>query len=219
MACLLCRVEARLRRMRGLTKNKARSQTDSRAPAKSFWPRAAAPSPKARSPPPSTENLHSLRARYPTRASDLEPLVVPPQATLLKTCEVVADNAADDTIGATLEYRPELVAAQAIRAIAKAVSASPSHAAFVAAVTMAESTAFILADERDKNNLGTEDGAKNFFRRRDLARDAALDAAENAIAASNVCTWPSNIHGTNSLDSETDSTEPLPKYSYEMPSP
>lgn len=99
-----------------------------------------------------------------------------------------------------------MTAAGAIRAVADAVSVSPSYAAFVAAVTMAESLALIAAEEV----YGEVDRAF-FLRRRQNAMDAALTAAEAADAAFNGCAWPCNTRRADVPEVQADCTESLSK--------
>jgi hypothetical protein len=95
------------------------------------------------------------------------------------------------------EPNPRMVAARTAQAIAVAVSTSRSYAAFVAAVTAAESSALLLVEDyRDHSS-----------RERCRVRQRnALETATNVAMAADagitpVGAWPFNIHDTFALSS------------------
>lgn len=95
------------------------------------------------------------------------------------------------------EQDHRMIAARTAQAIAVAVSTSRSYASFVAAVTAAESTAFLLHEvHRDQEPPG---------RCRELTRNAIRNAANTAMAADAGITatgpWPFNVYDTHSPES------------------
>lgn len=196
MAYILRRFRALLRRrLRNITR-KAHGAIDTGAHTSSSSGMNCPPPLYSKSPPysrssPEANDLESLRARNPPnpplflRTSNRTPYSFPPDATPRETCEVIAKNAACNTHTALFEGTQRMAAAGAIRAIADAVSAAPSYASFIAAVTMAESIALMSIDD------GRPDFDIDVWQRRyDHALDEALNAAESAEAATNARTWP-----------------------------
>lgn len=148
-----------------------------------------------------SESLEVLRARNPaTRPpSDTHPILRPPrdEARPVEATELAAQAAAIGMIRALDEPNPRMVAARTAQAIAVAVSTSRSYAAFVAAVTAAESSALLLVEDyRDHSS-----------RERCRVRQRnALETATNVAMAADagitpVGAWPFNIHDTFALSS------------------
>ncbi|KAI7785392.1 hypothetical protein LA080_007228 [Diaporthe eres] len=148
-----------------------------------------------------SESLEVLRARNPaTRPpSDTHPTLRPPrdEARPVKAAQLSAQAAVIGMICALYEPNPMMVAARTAQAIAMAVSTSRSYAAFVAAVTAAESSALLLVE--DYRDFSSRERLRV---RQTNALDTATDVAMAADAGiTPIGAWPFNIHDTFALTS------------------
>lgn len=188
-------------------------------------PQTAAPSTQKESLPPpyatldllprsidGSESIEVLRARNPaTRPpSEQSPILHPPKHMTRPTTAVkaAASAAVVGMIRALDEPNPRMVAARTAQAIAVAVSTSRSYAAFVAAVTAAESSALLLIEkEKDRDNSPP---ARWSVRQRQ--KNAIYAAAVTAMAAdagiTPIGSWPSNIHDIHLPESSSKTVFP-----------
>jgi hypothetical protein len=143
-----------------------------------------------------SESIEVLRARNPAARppSENSPILRPPRHMTrpIAAVRVAAGTAVIGMIRALDEPNPRMVAARTAQAIAVAVSTSRSYAAFVAAVTAAESSALLLVEEcRDHSPPG------HCGVRQKNAIYAAADAAMAADAGiTPIGAWPFNIYDT-----------------------
>lgn len=173
------------------------------------------PPPQCRLPLPQdiegSETLETLRARNPPRliekaGSDSSvPLPPLPKETLEETCNNAAYTATLGMCWTCIEPRREMVAARTIQAISVAVSTSRSYAAFIAAITAAESIALIYAEAPVPSVDDLPD--RNIIRRQKNAYNKALDAAIAADAETDAAprAWPFHfVDGIQSSASRPD---------------
>lgn len=141
--------------------------------------------------------VEALRARNPsTRRPGQDPcnLHLPPhRPTPTGAATAAASSALIGVVRALDEEDRRMVAARTAQAIAVAASTARSYSSFVAAVTAAESTAFLILEDH-------RDGIPN-DRRRDRVRHAIRTAVDTAMAADadiNPRAWPFNVDYTHS---------------------
>lgn len=139
-----------------------------------------------------------------------------PTRTMKEACMAAAQYVEYPIFVATTEPERELVAARAVRAIATAVSTSPSYPVFVAAVTMAESKALIESENPYRSRYHTEDPPGIVARRRKNALNAAV-AAGMAVYDENKA-WPgdddiNNSDSEDNFDSDSGPTS-IPNHPY-----
>ena len=193
MACPLCRFLAWLQGKMSVraqdkavqlapdaTLDAARTERLERARSLSFARRRFEPPPTPLPAPQDAENLEALRARVPPRSrlGNREDIFLPPPPTdtMEKACRAAAGAVEYPILAAISEPERELAAAQTARAIATAVSTSPSHPVLVAAVTMAESKALIWAENPYRSHHFNRTPPDIEKRRRLNALNAAIRA-------------------------------------------
>lgn len=165
-----------------------------------------------------SETIEALRARNPaTRPPHKTSRVLNPpphKKTPIGAATAAASSAVIGVVRALDEEDCRMVAARTAQAIAVAVSTSRSYASFVAAVTAAESTAFLLLEaHRDQ---------EPYIRRRERAGNAIRTAAHTAMAADAGITatgaWPFNIYDTHSPESSQQTPHKFQAWSCAPPS-
>lgn len=150
-------------------------------------------------PPGDRETLEVLRARVSPRSRLMDEedifLPPPPMNTMEEACREAALAVEYPILVAISEPERELVAAQTVRAVATAISTSPSHPVLVAALTMAESKALICAENpyRSRHYTRTPPGIR--ARRMRNALNAAVEAgmavhAEDMAHQEDNARWP-----------------------------
>ncbi|KAG8162467.1 hypothetical protein KVR01_008232 [Diaporthe batatas] len=143
-----------------------------------------------------SESLEVLRARNPAT-----PFLRPPrdETRPLQATELAAQAAVIRMLRALDEPNPTMVAARTAQAIAVAVSTTRSYAAFVAAVTAAESSALLLVEDHRDNSQ--RDRCRS---RQTNALEAATHAAMVADAGIKpIVAWPFSIYDIHRLTSSS----------------
>lgn len=139
-----------------------------------------------------------------------------PTRTMKEACIAAAQCVRYPIFVATTEPERELVAARTVRAIATAVSTSPSYPVFIAAVTMAESKALIESENPYRSRYHTQTPPGIIARRRENALNAAV-AAGMAVYDENKA-WPgdddiNNSDSKDNFDSDSGPTS-IPNHPY-----
>ena len=159
-----------------------------------------------------TESIEVLRARNPaTRPpSEQSHILHPPQhmTTPHTAVKAAAAAAVIGIIRALDEPNPRMVAARTAQAIAVAVSTSRSYAAFIAAVTAAESSALLLIEkEKDRDN-SPPDRCSVRQRQKNAIYTAAVTAIAADASTTPIGSWPFNIHDTHLPKSSSQTASP-----------
>lgn len=188
-------------------------------------PQIAAPSTQKESLPPpyatldlmlgsidGTERIEVLRARNPITQprSKQSPILHPPQhmTTPRTAAKAAASAAVVGMIRALDEPNPRMVAARTAQAIAVAVSTSRSYAAFVAAVTAAESSALLLIERAKEREAGLPHPWSASQRQKNAIYAAAVTAMAADAGITPIGSWPFNIHRTHLAESSSQTDFP-----------
>lgn len=187
------------------------------------YPYTAAPGTRKESPPPpyatsdllprsinqlprsieGSESIEVLRAWNPPTQppSEQVPILRAPRHLIRPNtaAKAAASTAVIGMIRALDEPDPKMVAARTAQAIAVAVSTSRSYAAFVAAVTAAESSALLLIEDC-RDNSSPESCS---IRQKNAIRAAANTAMAADAGITPIGSWPFNIHDIHFSDSSS----------------
>lgn len=155
-----------------------------------------------------SESIEVLRARNPAARplSEDSPALCPPlHATTPDTAaRFAAAEAAIGVLCALNEQNPRIVATRTAQAIAVAISTSRSYAAFIAAITAAKSSAFLLVEAvRDGHSY-----ERCAVRQRNAIRTAVNTAMAADAGVTPVGSWPFDIHDTHRPESSSQNASP-----------
>ncbi|KAI7778831.1 hypothetical protein LA080_001612 [Diaporthe eres] len=224
MACIFCRFGAWLRRkLKSISESSEsrpppppRDTSHDRIPLCSYINRHDSPPPYQVLPQTTSsgsEDLDNLRAENPPRSfpsnmgQDIPP---PPMESRNETIYAAVVTATNGLRRALAERNPAMVAAQAIRAIALAVSTSRSYSVCVAATTAAEFGALRVVEESRRPDF-VSDPCPRILRRN--VAGVAFDAvrAADATAYDEPYGWPwvdddDEVHSSASSTQKTTST-------------